>query len=92
MKLDYDGLRPKSAQKVVVKLYLRHPLHAKLYLLFRPDPVTPTVGFVGSSNLTFAGLNKRVGVLIGDVVGLGKTLMATAVRHEFLRTIIVWKH
>ena len=27
--------------KVVVKLFLRHPLHAKLYLLFRPDPISP---------------------------------------------------
>ena len=44
------------AKKVVVKLFLRHPLHAKLYLLFRDDPVSPVVGYLGSSNLTFAGL------------------------------------
>ena len=44
------------ARKVVVKLYLRHPLHAKLYLLSRDDPVNPIVGYLGSSNLTFAGL------------------------------------
>ena len=44
------------ANKVVVKLFLRHPLHAKLYLLFREDPVTPVVAYLGSSNLTFAGL------------------------------------
>jgi len=44
------------AKKVVVKLFLRHPLHAKLYLLFRNDPVNPVVGYLGSSNLTFAGL------------------------------------
>ena len=44
------------AKKVVVKLFLRHPLHAKLYLLFRDDPNSPIVGFLGSSNLTFAGL------------------------------------
>ena len=44
------------AKKVVVKLFLRHSLHAKLYLLFRNDPINPIVGFVGSSNLTFAGL------------------------------------
>ena len=42
---------------MVVKLFLRHPLHAKLYLLFRRDPVNPTIGFLGSSNLTFAGLS-----------------------------------
>ena len=44
------------SKKVVVKLFLRHPLHAKLYLLFRDDPVNPIIGYVGSSNLTFAGL------------------------------------
>lgn len=27
-----------------------------MYLLLRPDPVNPTIGFLGSSNLTFAGL------------------------------------
>jgi len=57
---DEAGLRRLAAQikarKVAVKLFLRHPLHAKLYLLFRPDPVNPAVGFLGSSNLTFAGL------------------------------------
>ena len=42
--------------KVVVKLFLRHPLHAKLYLLHRDDPLVPTVGYLGSSNLTFPGL------------------------------------
>ena len=44
------------AKKVVVMLFLRHPLHAKLYLLYRDDPVSPIVGYIGSSNLTFAGL------------------------------------
>ena len=68
---DEFGLRRLAAQirakKVVVKLFLRHPLHAKLYLLFRPDPITPTVGFLGSSNLTFAGLAQQ-GELNVDVV------------------------
>lgn len=40
---DEAGLRRLASQikqnKVVVKLFLRHPLHAKLYMLFRPDPV-----------------------------------------------------
>lgn len=40
----------------MAKLYLRHPLHAKLYLLFRSDPINPKVGYLGSSNLTFSGL------------------------------------
>lgn len=144
---DEAGLRRLASQikakKVVVKLFLRHPLHAKLYLLFRSDPINPTTGYLGSSNLTFAGLsrqgelnidvldhsqeartglsefriprdfgqrlfefqtaavkiaahhlNKRGGVLIGDVVGLGKTLMATALARIFeddygLETLII---
>jgi superfamily II DNA or RNA helicase len=60
---DEAGLRRLAAQirakKVAVKLYLRHPLHAKLYMLFRPDPINPTVGYLGSSNLTFAGLSQQ---------------------------------
>jgi len=60
---DEAGLRRLAAQikakKVIVKLFLRHPLHAKLYLLFRPDPINPTVGYLGSSNLTFAGLSQQ---------------------------------
>src|SRR4030043_1666578 len=46
-----------KAKKVVVRLFLRHSLHAKLYLLFRPDPINPTIGYLGSSNLTLAGLS-----------------------------------
>ena len=55
------------AGRVVVKLFLRHPLHAKLYLLFRDDPVNPIVGYLGSSNLTFAGLSGQ-GELNVDVL------------------------
>jgi hypothetical protein len=68
---DEAGLRRLAAQlrskKVVVKLFLRHALHAKLYLLFRPDPISPIVGYLGSSNLTFAGLLQQ-GELNIDVV------------------------
>ncbi len=68
---DEAGLRRLArqirARKVIVKLFLRHPLHAKLYLLHRPDPVNPKVGFVGSSNLTFAGLSLQ-GELNVDVM------------------------
>jgi hypothetical protein len=68
---DEKGLRRLAHQikdkKVIVKLFLKHPLHAKLYLLFRPDPVNPTIGFVGSSNLTFAGLSQQ-GELNVDVM------------------------
>lgn len=60
---DEIGLRRLAkqirAKQVIVKLHLRHPLHAKLYLLFRHDPVSPVNGFLGSSNLTFAGLSKQ---------------------------------
>lgn len=60
---DEAGLRRVAAQitanKLVVKLYLRHPLHAKLYLHFRLDPLNPTIGYLGSSNLTFAGLAQQ---------------------------------
>ena len=55
------------ARKVVVKLFLQHPLHAKLYLLFRSDPVNPTVGYLGSSNLTQSGLSLQ-GELNVDVL------------------------
>lgn len=68
---DETGLRRLAAQirakKVVVKLFLRHPLHAKLYLLFRPDPINPTIGYLGSSNLTLAGLSQQ-GELNVDVL------------------------
>jgi len=45
--------------KVQIRLFLRHPLHAKLYLVHRTDAVTPKVGFLGSSNLTFSGLSNQ---------------------------------
>lgn len=50
-----------------MKLFLKHQLHAKLYLLHRSDPINPKVGFVGSSNLTFAGLSLQ-GELNVDVM------------------------
>lgn len=53
--------------KVVVKLFLRHHLHAKLYLLHKNDQDNPRVGYLGSSNLTFAGLSGQ-GELNVDVV------------------------
>jgi len=53
--------------KVVLKLFLRHPLHAKLYLMYRQDPVNPTISYLGSSNLTLAGLVKQ-GELNVDVL------------------------
>lgn len=68
---DEAALRQLAAQlragKIVVKLFLRHPLHAKLYLLFRSDPINPIIGYLGSSNLTFAGLSQQ-GELNVDVL------------------------
>ena len=68
---DEAGLRRLGAQlkagKVVVKLFLRHPLHAKLYLLFRADPINPIIGYLGSSNLTLAGISHQ-GELNVDVL------------------------
>jgi superfamily II DNA or RNA helicase len=59
--------RQLRARKVRVKAFLGYPLHAKLYLVHRPDPVAPLVGFVGSSNLTLAGLAHQ-GEMNVDVV------------------------
>lgn len=59
-----------KAKKVAVKLFLRHTLHAKLYLVFQQNLNTPIVGFLGSSNLTLAGLSHQgelnIDVLDGD--------------------------
>lgn len=46
-------------KKVTVKLHLKHQLHAKLYLAISEDVRVPVVGFLGSSNLTLAGLSKQ---------------------------------
>lgn len=68
---DEKGLQKLSSQikekKVVVKLYLRYPLHAKLYLCFRNDRINPVIGYVGSSNLTLSGLSLQ-GELNVDVL------------------------
>jgi SNF2 family DNA or RNA helicase len=61
---DEEGLRRLSKQlrdgKLVVKLFLRHKLHAKLYLFYQPDNYhTPIIGYLGSSNLTLAGLSQQ---------------------------------
>lgn len=71
---DETALRKLAGQlrekKLQVKLFLKHPLHAKLYLLFREDKFNPIIGFLGSSNLTLAGLSHQgelnIDVLDGD--------------------------
>jgi hypothetical protein len=68
---DEISLRKLASQlkekKVQVKLFLRHTLQAKLYLLFREDNFNPIIGYLGSSNLTLAGLSKQ-GELNVDVL------------------------
>jgi superfamily II DNA or RNA helicase len=68
---DEAALKKLSKQlksgRVIVKLFLAHSLHAKLYLVHRNDYNSPTIGFVGSSNLTFSGIVKQ-GELNVDVV------------------------
>jgi superfamily II DNA or RNA helicase len=59
---DEHNLRRLSAQlkgrKVCIKLYLREPLHAKLYIAYRPDDSFNSIqSIMGSSNLTYSGLN-----------------------------------
>jgi len=51
--------RQLKEKKVLVKLHLKHALHAKLYLAFGDDMRIPVVGFLGSSNLTLAGLSRQ---------------------------------
>ena len=63
-KQDEETLRTLSLQlkagKVCVKLYLKEPLHAKLYLAYRPeDNFNQIQAIMGSSNLTYAGLTKQ---------------------------------
>jgi len=69
--VDELGLRKLARQlqekKVVVKYFIRFNLHAKLYLCYRKDPNNPCTAFLGSSNLTFAGLQKQ-GELNVDVL------------------------
>ena len=70
---DEEGLRRLSQQlrdgKLVVKLFLRHTLHAKLYLFYQPDNYhTPIVGYLGSSNLTLGRPVKQQGELNIDVL------------------------
>jgi superfamily II DNA or RNA helicase len=72
--MDEEGLRRLARQlrsrKLVVKLFLRHALHAKLYLAYQRHFHLPIVGYLGSSNLTFSGLKGQgelnIDVLDGD--------------------------
>jgi len=48
-----------KSRHVIVKLHLAFPLHAKLYLAYRDDYNTPKIGYLGSSNLTLAGVSRQ---------------------------------
>ena len=60
---DEEGLQRLRQQllagKLQVRLFLRHSLHAKLYLTYRDDRATPIISYVGSSNLTLSGLKHQ---------------------------------
>ncbi|MDB9372337.1 helicase-related protein [Nodularia sphaerocarpa] len=60
---DEKGLQRLKQQliskKLIVKLYLRHTLHAKLYIVPQNHYNLPFIGFLGSSNLTFSGLSRQ---------------------------------
>jgi superfamily II DNA or RNA helicase len=60
---DERGLRRLARQikdgKVTVKIFLRHMLHAKLYLAHCNDRLYPLRAYLGSSNLTFSGLSNQ---------------------------------
>ncbi|MCY3563397.1 MAG: helicase-related protein [bacterium] len=73
---DEQALRTLKQQiesnDVDVRLYLRSRLHAKLYLAHRHETPVPRIGYVGSSNLTLAGLREQ-GELNVDVTDVTST-------------------
>ncbi len=58
--------------KIAIKLYLRRPLHAKLYLAYINNNIVKQLGFLGSSNLTSSGLANQ-GELNTDVTDRDNT-------------------
>ena len=46
-----------KTKKLIIKLFVAYPLHAKLYLIHRHDNFSPILSYLGSSNLTFSGLS-----------------------------------
>ncbi|MDP4013131.1 MAG: phospholipase D-like domain-containing protein [Candidatus Nanopelagicales bacterium] len=56
---------------VELRVYTRRPLHGKTYIFHRDDPNHPRLAFVGSSNLTAAGLlsNYELNVDVTDYDG-----------------------
>ena len=68
---DEETLRNLSRQlkegKVCVKLFLKHPLHAKLYIAHTPQSHVKQLIIMGSSNLTYSGMSGN-GELNADFV------------------------
>jgi superfamily II DNA or RNA helicase len=60
-------LKQLKTGRVVVKLFLQHQLHAKLYLAHSDGNITPVISLLGSSNFTLSGL-KNQGELNVDVL------------------------
>ncbi|MBW1640053.1 NgoFVII family restriction endonuclease [Microbacterium resistens] len=60
--------------RVAIKLFTRRPLHGKTYICHRDDKIAPIVAYVGSSNLTIAGLanNYELNVDVVDSDGAAK--------------------
>lgn len=60
--------------RLAIKLFTRRPLHGKTYICHRDDKITPIVAYVGSSNLTTAGLanNYELNVDVVDSDGAAK--------------------
>ncbi len=46
-------------KRVEIKLFTRRPLHGKTYICHRDDDIVPVHAYVGSSNLTVAGLSNN---------------------------------
>ncbi len=59
--------RQLRSHKARIKLFLEYPLHAKLYVVHREVHGVPLIDYIGSSNLTLAGLTGQ-GELNIDVV------------------------
>lgn len=70
-KQDEETLRHLSRQlkegKVCVKLFLKHQLHAKLYIAHTPQSHNKQLAIMGSSNLTYSGMSGN-GELNADFV------------------------
>ncbi|MBT2556076.1 restriction endonuclease PLD domain-containing protein [Arthrobacter sp. ISL-5] len=51
--------RQLDSGAVEIKVHTRRPLHGKTYIFHRQDNTNPVTGYVGSSDLTSAGLNRN---------------------------------